>query len=451
MKKSDPLGEIEVPDDVLYGAQTQRAVNNFQISNIKVDKDLLESYLVIKKAAATANYKLSFLSEEKYMGITKSVDYILHNFNYKDFPVDVYQAGAGTSTNMNVNEVIASVSLKMYRIEVHPNDEVNRSQSSNDTYPTALRLAIVKKYNKLEYNLSKLIDSFEKIERKYKNTFKVARTHLQDAAPITFGQEFSGNRNALKTDLERIKQTMPLIKRLSIGGTAVGNEINTPVNYKKVVVENINKILDDDFLSTENLFEILQSMSDFSHFSAMLRVLAEDLLKISNDFRLLNTGPIAGIHELILPVVQPGSSIIPGKINPSIAEAMNMICFKVIGNDHTVSIANQAGQLELNVMMPIISYSILESLNIITNGLIMFRERLISDLKVDVERAKELLDKSNVTAILFAPYLGYDTVAKLVKEANRNNKKIEDLIVERKLLKKEQVIEIVKKYKKLTN
>jgi aspartate ammonia-lyase len=448
MKKSDPLGEIEVPDDVLYGAQTQRAVNNFQISNIKVDRDLLESYLVIKKAAVIANYKLSFLSKEKYTGITKAVDYILHNFNYKDFPVDVYQAGAGTSTNMNINEVIASVSLKMYSIEVHPNDDVNRSQSTNDTYPTALRLAIVKKYKQLEYNLSKLIDSFQEIERKYKNTFKVARTHLQDATPITFGQEFSGYRNVLKTDLERIKQTMPLIKRLSIGGTAVGNEINTPVNYKKVVVENINKILEDEFVSTENLFEILQSMSDFSHFSAMLRVLAEDLIKISNDFRLLNTGPIAGIHELILPVVQPGSSIIPGKINPSIAEAMNMICFKVIGNDHTVSIANQAGQLELNVMMPITSYSILESMNIITNGLIMFRERLIVNLKIDVKRATELLNKSNVTAILFAPYLGYETVAKLVKEASRSNKKIEDLIIERKLLKKEQVIEIIKKYRK---
>lgn len=447
MKKSDSLGDIEVPDDVLYGAQTQRAVNNFKISDLKVDKDLLESYLILKKAAAMTNYTLSFLSEEKYLGITKAIDYILQNFNYRDFPVDIYQAGAGTSTNMNINEVISNIAQKIYRIEVHPNDDVNKSQSTNDTYPTALRIAIVKKYKTLELNMDKLIDSFQNLEKKYANTFKVGRTHLEDAAPLTFSQEFSGYKNILKTDLERIKNVMTAIKRLNIGGTAVGNEINAPANYKKLVVQNINSLLGSDFQNAENLFEVMQSMSDFSQYSKMLSVLAEDLIKISNDLRLLNSGPLAGINEIILPPVQPGSSIMPGKINPSIAEAMNMICYKVLGNDHTVSIANQAGQLELNVMMPIISYSILDSMNIITNGIKMFNEKLVSDLIVNEKRVAELLNKSNVTAILFAPYLGYETVAKLVKEADQNSDKIENLIVKKKLLKKEQVIEIIKKYK----
>ncbi|MEM4071376.1 MAG: lyase family protein, partial [Thermoplasmata archaeon] len=425
MKKSDSLGDIEVPDDVLYGAQTQRAVNNFKISDLKVDKDLLESYLILKKAAAMTNYTLSFLSEEKYLGITKAIDYILQNFNYRDFPVDIYQAGAGTSTNMNINEVISNIAQKIYRIEVHPNDDVNKSQSTNDTYPTALRIAIVKKYKTLELNMDKLIDSFQNLEKKYANTFKVGRTHLEDAAPLTFSQEFSGYKNILKTDLERIKNVMTAIKRLNIGGTAVGNEINAPANYKKLVVQNINSLLGSDFQNAENLFEVMQSMSDFSQYSKMLSVLAEDLIKISNDLRLLNSGPLAGINEIILPPVQPGSSIMPGKINPSIAEAMNMICYKVLGNDHTVSIANQAGQLELNVMMPIISYSILDSMNIITNGIKMFNEKLVSDLIVNEKRVAELLNKSNVTAILFAPYLGYETVAKLVKEADQNSDKIE--------------------------
>ncbi|MEM0161373.1 MAG: aspartate ammonia-lyase [Thermoplasmata archaeon] len=447
MKKSDSLGDIEVPDDVLYGAQTQRAVNNFKISDLKVDKDLLESYLILKKAAAMTNYTLSFLSEEKYLGITKAIDYILQNFNYRDFPVDIYQAGAGTSTNMNINEVISNIAQKIYRIEVHPNDDVNKSQSTNDTYPTALRIAIVKKYKTLELNMDKLIDSFQNLEKKYANTFKVGRTHLEDAAPLTFSQEFSGYKNILKTDLERIKNVMTAIKRLNIGGTAVGNEINAPANYKKLVVQNINSLLGSDFQNAENLFEVMQSMSDFSQYSKMLSVLAEDLIKISNDLRLLNSGPLAGINEIILPPVQPGSSIMPGKINPSIAEAMNMICYKVLGNDHTVSIANQAGQLELNVMMPIISYSILDSMNIITNGIKMFNEKLVSDLIVNEKRVAELLNKSNVTAILFAPYLGYETVAKLVKEADQNSDKIENLIVKKKLLKKEQVTEIIKKYK----
>ncbi len=447
MKKSDSLGDIEVPEDVLYGAQTQRAVNNFKISNLKVDKDLLESYLILKKAASVSNYTLSFLSEEKYLGITRAIDYILQNFNYRDFPVDVYQAGAGTSTNMNVNEVISNIAHKIYRIEVHPNDDVNMSQSTNDTYPTALRMAIVKKHKTLELNMDKLIDSFQNLEKKYASTFKVGRTHLEDAAPLTFGQEFSGYKNILKTDLERIKNALTSIKRLNIGGTAVGNEINAPTNYKKLVVKNINSLLGSDFQNAENLFEVMQSMSDFSQYSKMLSVLAEDLIKISNDLRLLNSGPLAGINEIVLPPVQPGSSIMPGKINPSIAEAMDMICYKVLGNDHTVSIANQAGQLELNVMMPIISYSILDSMNIITNGINMFNEKLVSDLIVNEERVAELLNKSNVSAILFAPYLGYETVAKLVKEADQNNEKIENLIVKKKLLKKEQVIEIIKKYK----
>jgi fumarate hydratase class II/aspartate ammonia-lyase len=447
MKKSDSFGDIEIPDDVLYGAQTQRAVNNFKISELKVDKDLLESYLTLKKAAAISNYSLSFLPEEKYLGITKAIDYILQNFNYRDFPVDVYQAGAGTSTNMNVNEVISNIAYKMYKIEVHPNDDVNKSQSTNDTYPTALRMAILKKHKLLELNMAKLIDSIQSLEKKYTNTFKVGRTHLEDAAPITFGQEFSGYKNILKTDLERIKNALTYIKRLNIGGTAVGNEINAPSNYKKLVVQNINKLLGSDFQNADNLFEIMQSMSDFSQYSKVLSVLAEDLIKISNDLRILNSGPLAGINELILPPVQPGSSIMPGKINPSIAEAMDMICYRVLGNDHTVSIANQAGQLELNVMMPIISYSILDSMNILTNGIKMFEEKLVSNLAVNQERVAELLNKSNVTAILFAPYLGYEMVAKLVKEADQNSEKIEDLILKKKLLKKEQVTEIIKKYK----
>jgi len=450
MKEKDLLGEVDIPDNVFYGINTVRAVENFRISGLRPDRDLIESLLLIKKCSAYANYMLKNLEEDKYMAIVNSIDYIIKNFNMDYFPLDPYQAGAGTSTNMNVNEVISKVSLKIFNMKIDPNDDVNRSQSSNDVYPSAVRLAIIKKYDNLKKSIESLIESFEKKIEEYGNVVKVGRTHLMDAAPISFGQEFSGYVNSLKSDLKRIENSLEFISRLNIGGTAVGTGLNKPEGFEDIVIECLKNSTGRNLRKAENLFEVMQSLSDFSYFSSSLRILAEDTIKISNDIRFMSSGPSAGINEIKIPAVQQGSSIMPGKINPSIAEAVIMSCLRVISNDYLVSQANQMGNLEINVFTPVVSYSILESMNILTNALNIFDEKLVKFMIVNEKRVEELLKNSQINAVAFSPYIGYKNVAELVRESYEKNKRVEEIIVEKGLLKKEEVEKILQDfYKKI--
>ncbi len=450
MKEKDLLGEVDIPDNVFYGINTVRAVENFRISGLRPDRDLIESLLMIKKCSAYANYRLKNLEEEKYRAIVNSIDYIIKNFSMDYFPVDPYQAGAGTSTNMNVNEVISKVSLKIFNMKIDPNDDVNRSQSSNDVYPSAIRLAIIKKYDNLKKSIESLIESFEKKIEEYGNVVKVGRTHLMDAAPISFGQEFSGYVNSLKSDLKRIENALEFILRLNIGGTAVGTGLNKPEGFEDIVIECLKNSTGRNLRKAENLFEVMQSLSDFSYFSSSLRILAEDTIKISNDIRFMSSGPGAGINEIKIPAVQQGSSIMPGKINPSIAEAVIMSCLRVISNDYLVSQTNQMGNLEINVFTPVVSYSMLESMNILTNALNIFNEKLVKFMIVNEKRVEELLKNSQINAVAFSPYIGYKNVAELVKESYEKNKRVEEIIVEKGLLKKEEVEKILQDfYKKI--
>jgi len=450
MKEKDLLGEVEIPDNVFYGINTVRAIENFRISGLRLDRDLIESLLMIKKCSAHANYKLKNLEEDKYRAIVNSIDYIIKNFSMDYFPLDPYQAGAGTSTNMNVNEVISKVSLKIFNMKIDPNDDVNRSQSSNDVYPSAVRLAIIKKYDNLKKSIESLIESFEKKIEEYGNVVKVGRTHLMDAAPISFGQEFSGYVNSLKSDLKRIENALEFISRLNIGGTAVGTGLNKPEGFEDIVIECLKNSTGKSLRKAENLFEVMQSLSDFSYFSSSLRILAEDTIKISNDIRFMSSGPSAGINEIKIPAVQQGSSIMPGKINPSIAEAVIMSCLRVISNDYLVSLSNQMGNLKINVFTPVVSYSILESMNILTNALNIFNEKLVKFMIVNEKRVEELLKNSQINAVAFSPYIGYKNVAELVKESYEKNKRVEEIIVEKGLLKKEEVEKILQDfYKKI--
>ncbi len=442
------MGEMDIQDDVLYGINTMRAIDNFRISGLVMDRDLIESLLLIKKCSAEANFKLKNLEEEKFRAIKISVDYIIKNFNYRDFPIDPYQAGAGTSTNMNINEVISKVSLKILNVKLDPNDDVNRSQSSNDVYPTAVRLAIIKKYNHLKKSLESLMESFEEKISEYGNVVKVGRTHLMDAAPISFGQEFSGYVYSLRSDLKRLENAREFILRMNIGGTAIGTGLNKPEGFEDMVIECLKISTVENLRKAENLFEVMQSLSDFSYFSSSLRIIAEDIIKISNDIRFMASGPYAGIYEIKIPAVQQGSSIMPGKINPSIAEAVIMACFKVISNDYLVDNANLMGNLEINVFTPVVSYSILESMNILTNALNIFKEKLVKGMKVNEKRVDDLVKNSQINAVAFSPYLGYKKVAELVKESYERNKRIEEIIVEKGLLRDEDVKRIIQNFYK---
>ncbi len=431
----DVIGKIELGDDVYYGINTIRAKENFQITGTTADFDHIASLVVIKRSAAIANYLGKRLPEDKKDLIVSACDRILKGELSDQFIIDVFQAGAGTSYNMNANEVIANLALEISGKKkgdygfIHPNDHVNMSQSTNDVIPTMIRLTAFSKGRKLLSELDLLIDAMKKKAKEFGKVVKTGRTHLQDAAPITLGIEFSAWAYALERDSAAMKQSMDYLLELNIGGTAVGTGINTAPNYQTNVVKEISKITGIDYRPSPNLPGIMEFMTDFARVMNAVSGLALDLTKISNDIRLLYSGPGAGIHEIKIPAVQQGSSIMPGKINPSIAEAMNMICHAVLGAQQGLNFSVQAGQLELNVMMPHIDYELTRSENILTNGMKMFREKLITGITADESMCLEHMGKSFGSAALLNPYLGYDQVAKIVHEALETGKSIKALAV----------------------
>ncbi|MGP6293529.1 aspartate ammonia-lyase [Caldiplasma sukawensis] len=447
--EKDVIGEVEISDDKYYGINTYRAMQNFRISGIVEDFDHVKSMTIVKRSAAIANNKLGALDEKRAEYIVKACDRIINGELKDQFVIDVYQAGAGTSFNMNVNEVIANLANELSGKKkgdysfIHPNDHVNMSQSTNDTYPTQMRITAVYKAMRYIDELKKLIISLENKASEFKNVKKPGRTHLQDAAPVTLGMEFSAYAYTLKKNLKEFENALDFIMELNIGGTATGTGINTPKGYQKEVVNQIKEFTGFAFRPSDNLPGIMEFNSDFARLINAVVANALDINKISNDIRLMYSGPGTGLHEIIIPAVQQGSSIMPGKINPSIAEAMNMICHSTIGAQQALNMSVQAGQFELNVMMPNIDFELSRSLDIMTNGMRMFRELLIDGIKANEESCREHLSKSFGSAALLNPYLGYDTVAKIVREALETHKSIKELVMKTGKLTEDQYNKIM--------
>jgi len=446
--EKDSLGKIEVPEDALYGAFTTRASKNFQISWLRAKPEFIKSIALIKKAAAIANMKLGMLDGKIGKAIAQAADEVIEGKHNDQFILDVFQAGAGTPFNMNVNEVIANVAIKKlggkpgdYHI-VHPNNHVNMAQSSNDVIPTAIRLSVLLTLPSLLKELEEIIDAFREKAKEYDHVIKVGRTHLEDAVPIRCGQVFGAYAASLDKCIVWLSNGENSMLELGIGGTAVGTGINTHPDFKKMVVSELSKLTGFEFYQG-NSIALSWSMAGFVEVSNSLRILAIELNKISNDLRLLSSGPKAGIAEIILPEVEPGSSIMPGKINPSIPEAVNMVCFQVIGNDHAVALAAEAGQLELNVMTPLIAFDLLWSIELLTNTLRMLREKCIEGMKVDEKRCGELLENSHALATVLNPYIGYDAVAELVKTALAENKPLRQVIIEKDIIPEKYLNEIL--------
>jgi aspartate ammonia-lyase len=445
----DPLGELNVPEDAYYGVQTARAVENFPISGLRAPADLVTATILVKKAAAEANGALGRLDREVADAICAAADEILSGQLRDQFVVDVYQAGAGTSHNMNANEVLANRAGELlgeprgtYR-RVHPNDHVNMGQSTNDVFPTATRLALLLGAAPLVGAMRALADSLARQADEFADVLKTGRTHLQDAVPITLGQEFSGYAACVSRGVEDVAAASQQLLELNVGATAVGTGLNAGDDYRRLVVANLARYTNLAVTPAVNLFRVTQSMGDVLAYTGALRRLAVEVGKIASDLRLLSMGPRAGIAEIALPAVQPGSSIMPGKVNPSVPEMVNQVCFQVMGCDATIAIASEAGQLELNVMMPVIAWNALHASTILRESAKVFRLRCVDGITADEPRARELLDRSTAAATALSPYIGYAATAEIAKESVRTGRPIRDLVIERGLLDAARLDEIL--------
>ncbi|MDO8480970.1 MAG: aspartate ammonia-lyase [Nanoarchaeota archaeon] len=440
----DSFGELSVPDDAYYGAHTQRSLQNFQISSLKWQPELIHAIVLIKKSCAQANQELGMLEYKKAEAIAKACDEILGGKFADQFPLDIFQAGSGTSTNMNVNEVIANRATELLGGKkgerlVHPNDDVNKGESTNNVIPSAIRVASALALEEAMRSLDRLKISLDTKSQEFKHVVKSARTHLQDAVPITLGQEFQAYATAIGKHRTRMKECQKFLKQLGIGGNAVGTGLNTKPAFRASIVGHLNKQIHGNFSVSPDGIESTQFLTDIAVLSSALKNAALDVNKIANDFRLMASGPQTGFNEITLPAVEPGSSIMPGKINPSVCEAVNMACYRVMGNDTTISLAAGAGQLDLNTHMPIVSYCIIESLGILSNASTTFAEKCIDGIKANEERCRWYVEHSAALATALNPHLGYDTVAALVKESLASGKNIRELVIEKGLLNKSQL------------
>jgi fumarate hydratase class II len=432
----DSLGEVLVPENALYGAQTQRAVENFAISGLRPRQAFIWSMGVVKRAAAEINRDLGLLDAEKANVIIQAAQEVIDGQWNEQFVVDPFQAGAGTSHHMNVNEVIANRATQLlggdlgeYRI--HPNDHVNMAQSTNDTIPTAIRLGCLWRLDELLTTLSGLSDALKAKAGEFDDVVKSGRTHLQDAVPIRLGQEFGAYAKAVERDAERIQFAAVGLRRLGVGGTAVGSGLNAHPEYHRRMVKKLTELTGFQLAESDNLFESMQSMADAAAFSASLRNLALTLIRIANDFRLLSSGPTTGLDEIHLPAVQPGSSIMPGKVNPVMAEMLDMAMYQVVGCDTTVALAAQAGQLELNVMMPIIAYNLFEMMQITIGSVRAFTELAVRGLTANRAKAEGWLAQNPIVVTALNPLIGYEQGAELVKEAAARHLTIRDVAMEK--------------------
>ncbi len=447
-RESDSLGVIEIPADALYGAQTARAKSNFRISGRTAHPELIRAYLHVKAAAAVANSRSKALSSTHAKLIVSAVKKILAMPPEQwpqIFVVDPYQAGAGTSQNMNVNEVIANLANRKLgkrlgsNHPIHPNDHVNRSQSTNDTFPTAMRLAILESSAGLEAELRKLAASLEKKARAWWDVPKSARTHLQDAVPMSLGQEFGAYAFTVKRAASWIASGRDALRELGIGGSAAGTGLTVPRGYPQTVVRELSRLTGEKLRLNPDLCEAMQSQSPVTYYSSMLRLTALELTRICNDLRLLVSGPMTGLSEIMIPAVQPGSSIMPGKVNPSIVEMANQTWYSVIGYDQTVALCGQSGQLELNVMMPMMAYAMIEATTVATHALEALRTRCIDGMEPNEARLRKYFESTPQIATALSPRLGYEKTAALVKEALELEVSVPDLVRDRKLLNEKEL------------
>ncbi len=448
--EKDSLGEMQVPADALYGAQTQRAVLNFPVSGLKPYPAFVWAQAAVKRAAAEVNRDLGLLEPQLANAIMQAADEVLAGKYADQFVVDPFQAGAGTSHNMNLNEVIANranqilgFALDDANKPVSPNDHVNMAQSTNDTIPTAIRLGCLWRLPELLAAIDDLADALEAKAAEFDDVVKSGRTHLQDAVPVRLGQEFGAYALAVRNDMERIQAAAERLRRLGIGGTATGSGLNAHPEYHQRMIAKLSELTGQGLRSSGNLFESMQSMADPADFSASMRSLCITLTRIANDFRLLSSGPATGLDEIRLPAVQPGSSIMPGKVNPVLAEMLNMACFHVQGCDLTVSLAAQAGQLELNVMMPIIAHNLFEMMHVLIGAINAFTTKCVVGITANREKAEGWLAKNAILVTALNPVIGYLNGAAVAKEAMATGKTIKEVVVEKGLLPAEEVDKLI--------
>ena len=436
----DPLGEHAVPADAYYGIQTQRAAENFPISGLRAPDVLVTATVLVKKAAAAANADAGRLPRDVGKAIMDAAGEILSGKLRDQFIVDVYQAGAGTSHNMNTNEVLANRAAELLGspkgtyTKVHPNDHVNMSQSTNDVFPTATRIALLLDHAPLVDSARRLQQALDKKSTEFASVLKVGRTHLQDAVPITLGQVFGGYAACIERGADDLERASEQLQELNLGATAVGTGLNAGSDYAEAAIRYLREYTKLPVRRAPNLFRVTQSMADVAAYSGALRRLSIELGKIASDLRLLSMGPRAGLSEISLPAVQPGSSIMPGKVNPSVPEMVNQVCYQVMGCDLTVAVAAEAGQLELNVMMPVIAWNTLHSSRILREAMTALCAKTVEGIVADAEHARELLDRSTAVATALSPHIGYAATAEIAKESVRTGKSIRQIARERRVL-----------------
>jgi len=449
-EEKDSIGSIYVPGDKYWGASTERSKKYFDIGEIKVRPILIKSIALIKKSAAIVHKRDGLIEGKIANAIIKASQDIISGKLEDNFPLKVWQTGSGTQTNMNVNEVISNRAIEIMggkkgtKKPVHPNDHVNKSQSTNDVFPSAIHIAVaMETRNKLLPSLLLLSKELKKKVSKFKNIVKIGRTHLQDATPLTLGQEFSGYNNQVEEGISRIKNSLEEIYFLAQGGTAVGTGINTKKNFDKKIVKEIKKQSKINFKPAKNKFSALATHDAIVNFSGVLNTLAVSLTKIANDIRFLGSGPRAGYGELILPSNEPGSSIMPGKVNPTQSEAITMVCAKVMGNHSGITIAGSSGHFELNVFKPLIAENVLQSIDLLSDSIKNFTKYCVKGIKADKTKIKEYLDNSLMMVTALAPYIGYDNAATIAKKALKNNSKLKDEAIKSGLISEKEYNNIV--------
>ncbi|WP_312556215.1 aspartate ammonia-lyase [Empedobacter brevis] len=449
--ESDLLGELQIPETAYYGVQTQRAINNFKISNNYLSHypEFVKALGVVKLGAAQANHELGILSKELFEAISFASNELIKGKYTEQFPIDMIQGGAGTSTNMNANEVIANIALEYLGKQkgdyqfCSPNDHVNLSQSTNDAYPSALKLALFNMNQPLVEALTKLYEAFDKKAKQFDHVIKMGRTQLQDAVPMTLGQEFEGFSNTLRKEVENLNRIAAELLVVNMGATAIGTGLNAVPGYAQLCTAKIAEIMNEEVTLADNLVEATSDTSSFVDFSSALKRLCVKLSKICNDLRLLTSGPRTGLFEINLPPKQPGSSIMPGKVNPVIPEVVNQVCFKVIGNDTAIIMAAEAGQLQLNVMEPVIGFSIMESIQYLKNAMDTLRIECVEGITANVEHLKNEVQNSIGIVTALNPYIGYKASTKIAKEALETGASVYQLVLDHGLLSKERLDEIL--------
>ena len=445
--EKDSLGSKKIPDKAYYGIHTSRSMENFNLSYEKFPIEIIHSIAKLKIACARANVKLKLLKSNKGEAIEQACNKILQGKYDSQFPIDILQSGSGTSSHMNVNEVIANLAAEILKQKkgkkiIHPNDDVNKGQSTNNVVPSAIKIASYELSENLLNDLNNLVKALRNKEREFSKILKSGRTHLQDAVPITLGQEFGAYASALEKDIDRITEARKRLLELGIGGNAIGTGLNTKKDFRTKIISELRKLTKTNYQVAKDSIEATQFVTDIAHFSSIIKILSLDILKITNDLILLSSGPNTGLGEITLPAVEPGSSIMPGKINPSVCEAVRMACIQVQGYDHAVSIAS-VGQLELNAHTPLIGNNIIRSIKLMQNSCSLLENKCVKGIKVNREVCKKNFESSAGLATVLNPRLGYDKVAELVKESLKRKKTLKELVLEKKIITKKEFEKLI--------